>query len=250
MDSEAAIKGHFYVVGVGPGAPDLLTLRAANIIRSCDVLIAPRAESSTESLALQVATACIDRQEVIEQVYPMARDERQTESCWAGIADMVVERCERGQAVAHLTIGDPLLYSTAGYLIDQIAGRLPEERWHVVPGISAFQAAAAAARQTLTRQDDRLLLMPATSPADVQSALDACETLVLYKVGRRLKPLIAALEERGLDGQATLVSHASQPGRESIRRGLGGVCDPQAGYMSTVIVRLGRRGWLETSEPT
>jgi precorrin-2/cobalt-factor-2 C20-methyltransferase len=248
MVADAAQKGHFYVVGVGPGAPDLLTLRAATTIRSCDVLIAPRAETSSESLALQVAEDCIDRQEIIERVYPMVRDERRTERCWAEIADVVVERCRRGQAVGHLTIGDPLLYSTAGYLIDQIATRLPEDRWHVVPGISAFQAAAASAHETLTRQNDRLTLMPATSIPEVKAAFDSCETLVLYKVGARLKQLAAALEEQGLAEQATLVCHASQPGKETILRGLGGACDAKAGYMSTVIVRLGRRRWPETDE--
>lgn len=248
MNAEAAVKGHFYVVGVGPGAPDLLTLRAVNIIRSCDVLIAPRAETSAESLALKVAGEYIGQQEVIEHAYPMARDEKRTERCWAEIAEIVIDRCERGQAVVHLTIGDPLLYSTAGYLIDQIASRLPEDRWHVVPGISAFQAAAAAAHQTLTRQNDRLMLMPATSIPDVKTAMDNCETLVLYKVGPRLKQLAAALEEYGAAGEATLVSRASQAGAETIRRGLDGVCDTKAGYMSTVIVRLGRRSWQDTNE--
>lgn len=248
MSAEVAKGGHFYLIGVGPGAPDLLTLRAASIIRSCNVLIAPRAETSTESLALQVAADCIDGQEIMEQIYPMARDQRQTESCWARIADVVVERCQRGQSVAHLTIGDPLLYSTAGYLIDQIAARLPDDCWQVVPGISAFQAAAAAVRQTLVRQNDRLTLMPATSISEVKAALDACETLVLYKVGPRLKQLVTLLEEQNLAAQSDLVCHASQPGQEAVLRGLASPCDAKTGYMSTVIVPVGRRRWTDTRE--
>jgi precorrin-2/cobalt-factor-2 C20-methyltransferase len=248
MSTEVAREGHFYLVGVGPGAPDLLTLRAASIIRSCDVLVAPRAETSTESLALQVAAECIDRQEIIEQIYPMARDQQQTESCWAQIADVVVERCQRGQSVVHLTIGDPLLYSTAGYLIDQIGARIPEDCWHVVPGISAFQAAAAVMRQTLARQDDRLMLMPATNIAAVKAALGVCETLVLYKVGSRLKQLTALLEEQNLAAQSDLVCHASQPGEETVLRGLDSACDAKVGYMSTVIVPVGHRRWADTRE--
>jgi precorrin-2/cobalt-factor-2 C20-methyltransferase len=248
MGGEIARKGHFYVIGVGPGAPDLMTLRAASIIRSCDVLIAPRAETSTESLALQVAAACIDRQEVIEQIYPMARDQRQTESCWARVADIVVERCQRGQSVAHLTIGDPLLYSTAGYVIDQVTGRIPDDHWHVIPGVAAFQAAAAAVRRTLTRQNDRLLLMPATDINEVEAALGVCETLVLYKVGPRLKQLEAMLEEHKLAAESDLVCHASQPEKETILRGLDAGCDTKVGYMSTVIVPVGRRRWADTRE--
>jgi precorrin-2/cobalt-factor-2 C20-methyltransferase len=248
MSAEVAKEGHFYLVGVGPGAPDLLTLRAASIIRSCDVLIAPRAETSAESLALQVAAECIDRQEIIEQIYPMARDQQQTESCWARVADIVVERCQCGQSVAHLTIGDPLLYSTAGYVIDQVTGRIPDDHWHVIPGVAAFQAAAAAVRRTVTRQNDRLMLMPATNIAAVKAALGVCETLVLYKVGPRLKQLTALLEEQNLAAQSDLVCHASQPGEETVLRGLDSACDAKAGYMSTVIVPVGRRRWADTRE--
>jgi len=91
MAAETAQKGHFYIVGVGPGASDLLTLRAASIIRRCDALIAPRAATCGESLALQITGDCIDGQEVIERVYSMVRDEQRTERCWAEIADLVAE---------------------------------------------------------------------------------------------------------------------------------------------------------------
>jgi precorrin-2/cobalt-factor-2 C20-methyltransferase len=240
---ETVVPGHFYLVGVGPGAPDLLTLRALNTIRACDVLIAPRSETSRESLALQVVEEFVGTQEVIEHTYPMERSQQQTERCWARMADIVVDRCQRGQSVAHLTIGDPLLYSTAGYLIDQIVARLPGERWHVVPGISAFQASAAIAQQPLTRQNDRLMLMPATSISEVEQALDVCETLALYKVGPRLKQLSSMLGRHNLASRSHLVCHASQEGKETVLRGLDSISDDKAGYMSTVIVPMGHRSW-------
>lgn len=246
--SEGAQPGHFYLVGVGPGAPDLLTLRAVEVIRSCTALIAPRSENSPESLALQVAAKYIHQQEVIEHIYPMARDQQQTENCWAAVADIVVARCQKGQSVAHVTIGDPLLYSTAGYLMEQIAARMPRERWHVVPGISAFQAAAAVAQQRLTLQNDRLMLMPATSIPDVEQALTACETLALYKVGPRLKQLAAMLRQHNLAAQAHLVAHACQSGKEMVLHGLDRLASEKIGYMSTVIVPVGHRSWTHTGE--
>ncbi len=245
---ESVLPGHFYLVGVGPGAPDLLTLRAAKVIRSCDVLIAPRSENSPESLALRVAAEYVQEQEVIEHIYPMARSQQQTESCWAQIAEIILQRCQSGRSVAHLTIGDPLLYSTAGYLMDQIVSRMPKECWHVVPGISAFQAAAAVVHLPLTRQNDRLMLMPATSIADVERALDACETLALYKVGPRLKQLASMLSRHNLAAQSHLVCHASQEGKEMVLCGLGADSDEKAGYMSTVIVPVGHRSWTSIGE--
>lgn len=246
-DRENAQAGHFYLIGVGPGAADLLTLRAVEIIRECDVLIAPRSAASEESLALKVVAHLIDRQEVIEHIYPMERNQQRTEECWAEMADLVVKRCSRGQKVGHLTIGDPLLYSTAGYLMAKIAARMPCECWHVVPGVSAFQLSAALLHQQLAQQDDRLILMPATNMREVELALDRCETLVLYKVGRRLKALAELLERRGLARKAQLVCHAGQKGKETILRGLSSVSDEKSGYMSTVIVPIGSRSWSDAT---
>jgi precorrin-2/cobalt-factor-2 C20-methyltransferase len=213
------------------------------VIRNCDVLIAPRAESAERSLALEAAADCLDGQEIIEHVYPMTRDEERTARCWAEMAEIVIDRCERGQSVAHLTIGDPMLYSTAGYLIEQIGSRLSPKQWSVVPGISALQAAAAAMQQTLARQEDRLLLMPATSIPEAMEALNYCETLALYKVGGRLPELVAALKERGLAGAAKLASSVSQVDKEKLLMSLEEPCDAKVGYMSTVIIQAGSRNW-------
>jgi precorrin-2/cobalt-factor-2 C20-methyltransferase len=238
-----ALPGHFYAVGVGPGSPDLLTLRAVNIIRSAGVLVAPRSENSGESLALQVVRDLLDGQEVIEHVYPMERDAGRTGACWSAMAGLVVERCRAGQSVAHLTIGDPLLYSTASYLLQQLAPRLPPENLHVVNGVSAFQATAAIAVRPLTLQEDRLLLMPATNLAEVERAIEHCETLVLYKVGPRAHALRDLLARRNLAQHAFMVCHAEQGGKEVVVDGLESLPEGRLGYLSTVIVHVGRREW-------
>lgn len=238
-----AMPGHFYAVGVGPGSPDLLTLRAVNIIRSADVLIAPRSENSGESLALQVVRDLCDGQEVIEHVYPMERDAGRTGVCWNAMADLVAERCRAGQSVAHLTIGDPLLYSTAAYLLQQLAIRLSAESLHVVTGVSAFQATAAIAVRPLTLQEDRLLLMPATDLAEVERALEHCETLVLYKVGPRARALRDLLVRRNLAQHAFMVCYAEQGDKEVVVASLESLPEGRLGYLSTVIVHVGRREW-------
>jgi precorrin-2/cobalt-factor-2 C20-methyltransferase len=246
LNSQAAIAqpGHFYAVGVGPGAPDLLTLRAARLIESAGVIVAPRSERSDESLALAAIRDLIGEQEVIENIYPMERDRERTEQCWRTVAEQVAERCARGLAVVQVTIGDPLIYSTSAYLIEALLdGLMPRERVHAVPGISAFQVAAARFIDPLTIQEDRLMLMPATDMEAVASALDRCETLVLYKVGPRLKALAALFRERGLLGQARLACRAEQGEGESYLQDLTGDLPGELGYMSIVIVRVGRKEW-------
>jgi precorrin-2/cobalt-factor-2 C20-methyltransferase len=147
--------------------------------------------------------------------------------------------------VAHLTIGDPLLYSTASYLLQQLATRLQPEHMHVVTGVSAFQATAAIAVRPLTLQEDRLLLMPATDLEEIERALEHCETLVLYKVGPRARALRDLLAQRNLAQHAFMVCYAEQGDKEVVVSGLESLPEGRLGYLSTVIVRVGRREWSQ-----
>ena len=235
-------KGHFYAVGVGPGAPDLLTLRAVRLIEAADVLVAPRSSRSEASLALKIAAAHIKRQEILEQVYPMVRDQEKTRAVWREVADQIVPSLAANKIVVQITLGDPLFYSTSAYLLEALADQVPPERLHLVPGISAMQAAAAAFSVPLTLQEDRLTLMPATDLDAVSKALENTETLALYKVGANLPDLRALLTAKGLLSCSRLVFAAEQEGREQVFANLDDV-DARLGYMSVVLVYKGHRPW-------
>lgn len=235
--------GHFYAVGVGPGAPDLLTLRAARLIEGCDSLVAPRSEKSGASLALGIVEAHLRNQEILEHVYPMTRDQERTRGTWADVADWIVPRLEAGKSVVQITLGDPLIYSTSSYLLEALRERVSADRLHVVPGISAMQATASLFQEDLTLQEDRLTLLPATDPAAVEEALDSSETVVLYKVADRLDGIIDLLERKGLLASARL-AFAVEQGRQQLVTDLRTVRGTRMGYMSVILVRTGRKAWL------
>jgi len=237
-----ALPGHFYSVGVGPGSPDLLTLRAVNILSNVNVIIAPRSSASNESLALSVVRAHLRDQEIVEHVYPMAREADQTAQCWKQMADLAAERANDGQSVAHITIGDPLIYSTCAYLQQQLGDRISRERIHVISGISAMQAAAALIGEPLLIQNDRLMLLPADELSAVESALGYCETLVIYKIGARAQSLVELLRRHQLSNNARLVCYAEEE-REQVFLDLDDLEGERLGYMSTMIVHVGRRAW-------
>lgn len=236
--------GHFYAVGVGPGAPDLLTLRAARLIEGCDALVAPKSERSEASLALGIVQAHLRDQEILEHVYPMTRDQRRTRLTWAEVADWILPRLGAGKSVVQITLGDPLIYSTSSYLMEALRPHLASERIHVVPGISALQATASAFQTDLTLQDDRLTLLPATDLDAVAEALDRSETVGLYKVADRLDGLIDLLESRGLLDQARL-AFAVEQDRQRLIPDLRAARGTKLGYMSVVLVRNGRKAWRE-----
>jgi len=239
-----AEPSHFYAIGVGPGAPDLVTVRAAKLIASADVVIAPCSEKADDSLALEtVRTYLTPQQEVVRHVYPMRRDDAATRACWGQMAQQTAAWCESGKSVVQITIGDPMIYSTSAYLLEALEGRLGCNRIHVVPGISAYQAAAAKCAELLCLQEDRLMLMPATDLAEVERALDHAEMLVLYKAGRRIAELKQLLRKKGLLSQTRFAFYVEQEGRETIWQDAEAMGDELPGYMATVLIRIGSRGW-------
>jgi len=239
-----AKAGQFYAIGVGPGSPDLLTYRAAKIIETADVVITPRSRMASESLALKTVGELIsDEQEVIDHVYEMKRDSDLCHNNWGEIADIVAERIKEGKSVAQITIGDPLIYSTSYYLIAELRKLVSNDKISVIPGISAFQAIAAKFGDALTIQEDRMTLMPATCLEQVEKAIKNCETLVLYKAGKKIEELAALFEKYNIIDSAKAIFYAEQDEREFIADDLRSVAGKQPGYMATVIVHIDRRAW-------
>ena len=241
---DKAIKGHCYAVGVGPGAPDLLTIRAARIIETADVIIAPRSAIADSSLALDTVKHLLgEHHTLVEHQYAMIRDEDVTIDRWKPIAEIMVDHCAKGKSVVQITIGDPLIYSTVAYVFPFLIEKLGENFVHVIPGISAFQISASKFGIPLTIQEDRLCIMPATDIEAVRAALETSETLVLYKCAKQLPALAKILSEKGLDMQCRVVCYAEQGDRETVFHNIHSAVASGNGYMATAIIFVNRKKW-------
>lgn len=238
-----AQPGQFYAVGIGPGAPDLLTLRAVRIIESADIILTPQARGSNRSLALAAIAPYLQQQEVMTVNYPMQRDGDATRERWLAVAGQVQEQLRQDRSVVMITIGDPLIFATTSYLLEGLSASLARGRIHLVPGISAFQIGASRFHHPLTLQEDRLTLMSATDLAAVANALDHCETLVLYKAAGVIQELLKLLTKRGLLSSTRLVSCAEQGEQELLIDGLENWRPVELNYMTTLIIRCGCRDW-------
>lgn len=243
LDSKQQRPGTLYGVGVGPGAPDLLTLRAEQILRACPVICLP-ASAHGHSYAGSIIEHLLDRgrQEVLQVQFPMQRDPELALPARVQAAAQVLERLHAGLDVAFATEGDPLLYSTFGYLLEAVKRCAPEIPMEVVPGISSITAAAAAAGLPLAAWDERVALIPAahalrqTGSGDLRQMLQLFDTVILLKVNTVFDALLDILEESDLAQYAVFVRRCSTD-REEIVCDLTRLRRQKLDYFSLVIVR-------------
>lgn len=231
------MTGVLYGVGVGPGAPDLLTLRAVNVLGKVDVILAAASPRNDYSAALETARPHL-RPDVrmLRLEFPMTRDRAVLHEAWRVAAEETQKVLENGENAAFLTIGDPLVYSTFGYLMQTLKQRAPHLPVEIISGITSIQAAAARTGTILCENSESLRIIPGiNSREDLEKALDGADTAVILKAYRNLPAIVDALRATDRLDSCMLASHVEQPA-ERLRQGidLGEGTPP---YMSLVISR-------------
>lgn len=231
------MHGTLYGVGVGPGAPDLLTLRAVTVLQRVDVILAAASSNREHSAALAIAQPHLRPDISVTRLnFPMTRDTQSRQEAWRKAAEITREVLERGLNAAFLTIGDPLVYSTFGYLMRTLAQCAPHLKVEVVPGVTSVQAAAARSHMVLCEDDERLLLLPGICQEEsLRAALEQADTAVILKAYRNLPAIEAALRASGRQRECLFASLVERPG-EMLRRGLPPTPPPPP-YMSLVLSR-------------
>jgi precorrin-3B C17-methyltransferase len=208
-----------YAIGVGPGASDLLTLRAAKILRRVPVIFSPLSAMGTTSRALEVVRGLLDptRQEVVELSFPMQKEQDELEGEWEEAASEVVENLRRHGEGAFITIGDVSLYSTFIYVQRILEIQHPDLIIEMVPGIPSFSAMTALMGMPYGQGDDRIAILPATfGPERIGAVLREFETIILMKVNRVLDEVLDTLEQLGLTEHATFVTKCGMPDQDVV----------------------------------
>ncbi len=238
-DEPTSARPRLVGVGVGPGEPELVTLKAVRELAAADVVFVPSTERSGSGAGraeVIVRAVCPDQTAIRRLPFSMADRRGVTparRSAWEASAQAVVDAFDAGaRAVALATVGDPSVYSTFSYLAGQVHAVRPDVTVDVVPGITAMQALAAASKVPLVEGTEVLALVPVTAGLDVlDAAFDVADTVVAYKAGRQITDV---LRRAGRTPGRTIVGTDVSLPTERITTGEGYDGD-RAPYFSTVI---------------
>lgn len=232
------MKGIFYGLGVGPGDPDLLTVKAHKILQLADVIITPTKKMGKPSIAYRIVESHItDHTRVVEMSFPMISlsAERETlEKQWKENADEIEKILEEGKSVVFLTLGDPMVFSTYSYVMEYLLERGVEVV--TLSGVPSFCNLAAQINVPLTQGEESLGIVAMTQPIEeIRQILDAHRNIVIMKVSADNKRLAEELEKRGLENSFVLVSNIGME-TQSIIRDIE-VLKGDIPYLSTLLIK-------------
>ena len=224
--------GKLYGVGVGPGDPELLTLKAVRVLREADVVLVPDSVKADKT-ALHIASAYLQNKTVETVTTPMVRDKAVVDAAYTAAAGRICALLDQGKQVAFLTLGDPTVYSTYMYIHEKVLARGYDVE--VVPGVPSFCAAAARLNLSLCQGSEPLLIIPASHGAE--ELLDVKANKVFMKAGKSILELQSQLRDRGLLDHAAMVENCSMENERVYPR----FADLQeaSGYFSLVIAKEG-----------
>ena len=237
------MTGTLYVIGVGPGDPELLTLKAVRILNTVKCICVPKGREEGSSMALDIIKKIIrmNDKELIEAHFPMRKTKASAHACeldikWNETVKTVLGILNRGADMAFITIGDPTIYSTFFYLYDRLLELNPLLSVEIIPGISSITASAAQAGISLGLADERIAVLPATYADDIGMVLEHFDTIILMKVHKVFDQVLAMLDAAGLTDKALYISRTGMEDGQVVRD-IGTLKGKELNYFSMVIIK-------------
>lgn len=188
-------------IGVGPGDPDLLTVKAVKAIQSADVIMCPASKEDRPSIALSIVDSLIDKsknQEIVKLIFPMTKDKDVLSDTWKKNAKIMAEKVLSGKNVVYLTIGDPFLYSTWIYMHRDISENYPEIKISVIPGIVSMFTFASKVGVSIAEGAEKVSIIPSCYDlSSVKEIAKNSESMIFLKDGRYFDQVIQVLKEAG-----------------------------------------------------
>ena len=210
--------GKLFGIGVGPGDPELLTLKAVRTINEADVIFTAASSKNSYSLAVEIARPHITKGvDICSLAFPMIKDKVESKTAWDNNARKIAAVLEQGKNAAFLTLGDPMTYSTYGYVLKSLKTVMPHAVVETIPGITSFHAAAARLNRTLVEAEESLLITSGAYGGEpLRKSMDGVENVVLLKAYKNTADINTVLRDAGMMEKAVAVSRCSRDGEEII----------------------------------
>ena len=211
-------NGTLYGIGVGPGDPELVTLKAVKILGRVDVIFAASSTKNEHSLAVNIASRYLKKDvPTVLLGFPMTLEKEELVSAWEKNARQVIEVVKKGRDAAFITLGDPMTYSTFGYLMRTIKAMKEDITVTVIPGITSFQAGAAAAGHVLTEAEESFTVISGALGAEnLKQVINHTDNVVILKVYRNYREIMDTLDALNLKRDAILISRCGLEDEEIV----------------------------------
>ncbi|HKK90949.1 MAG TPA: precorrin-2 C(20)-methyltransferase [Desulfobacteraceae bacterium] len=209
-------SGKLFGIGVGPGDPELLTIKAVRCIQQADVIFTAASTKNSYSLALEIAEPHLSSgTEQIALSFPMTTDRDATTAAWSENAEKIAQVLKQGRNAAFLTLGDPVTYSTFGYILKSLETIMPQARIETIPGITSFHAAAARLNRVLVEGEESLLITSGAYGGDNLKDLPPnIQKLVMVKAYKNTKKINAALKESNFYQNSVAICQCGRKGEK------------------------------------
>jgi precorrin-2/cobalt-factor-2 C20-methyltransferase len=239
MTTTAVKTGTLYGIGVGPGDPELITVKAFRMLKECPVIAYPRKRMGAKSYALEIVELYVNtaEKEMLGLIFPMTRDQAALDREWNKTAELCWQHLQAGRDIAFVTEGDPNLYSTFIHMARLMQELHPEVPISSVPGISSVLGAAARLNLPLADGDDQVAIIPATEDrSEMKRVIEEHDAIVFIKVAKVLDMMIDILEELGLVQKASVVTKVTSP-QELVWRNVRELKGQELEYLTLMVVR-------------
>ncbi|MFP3724941.1 precorrin-2 C(20)-methyltransferase [Priestia filamentosa] len=230
--------GTLYGLGVGPGDPELITVKAFRKLKETDVIAYPKKRKGSKSYAHRIVEAYFNpsEKEMLGLVFPMTKDKEILQKKWSETTETVFAELQQGKDVAFVTEGDPLLYSTFIHMMKLMKERHPEVQIETVPGISSINGAASRLGLPLADGDEHVAIVPAREDyEEMKKVLLENDCIVFIKVAKVIDFMIPLLKELNLLHKASVVTKVTS--EEEIVWNIEELEGTELEYLTLMVVR-------------
>ncbi len=230
-----AKKGKLYGIGVGPGDTELLTLKAARILKTVPVIFTPKSSKEKDSIALSIVKPILDERDdskrlmLVTPIFPMIENKDELEKIWTSASEMIAQYLDSGRDVAFITLGDPSVFSTYAYVQKRL---IDEYEIETVPGITSFTACAAARNRALVEQNQILSIVPKIDDR-LENVLEYSDSIVLMKASRNTAELEKTIEKKERQKEIYSVQNCTRE-NEKIIEGFSN----EKPYLTTTVINF------------